>query len=152
MSWGKPPKYHKTKVTPKDAAKSIAVSAKKAEIKDELDNLKATVAKAFETRRRFWFYTALEGIYALYVEWKDVRESKTNATIAAEVFGVKCENGAHPLSSIIKIVTQKGVDTRRWVNGLRFAYKQGIAPKDLVAFLKANGGIAGCARKFRTKG
>jgi hypothetical protein len=67
------------------------------------------------------------------------------------LFGVKRENGAHPLGVIIKSVTPDGVDTRRWVNGLRFAYQQGIAPKDLVGFLNANGGIAGCARKFRTK-
>jgi hypothetical protein len=149
MTWGKPPKYHKTKVMPKDADKLIAVSAK-SEIKDKLDKLKATVAKAFETRRRFWFHTLLEGAYALDVEWKAV--GKKNAKAAADLFGVKREKGAHPLSTIIKIVTPKGVDTRRWVDGLQFAYQQGIAPKDLVAFLKANGGIAGCARKFRTKG
>jgi hypothetical protein len=150
--WGKPPKYHKTKVTPKDGAKLIVVSAKTAEIKEQLDNLKATIAKAFETRRRFWFHTPLEGAYALYVEWKDDGKPKTNAKAAAALFGIKREESAHPLSTIIKIVTPKGVDTRRWVDGLRFAYKQGIAPKDLVAFLKANGGIAGCARKFRAEG
>jgi hypothetical protein len=45
-------------------------------------------------------------------------------------------------------VTPTGVDTRRWVDGLRFARKQGVAPKDLVPFLKANGGISGCERQF----
>src|SRR5439155_18000612 len=100
------------------------------EIKRELDNLKALVAKAFKTRKRFWFHTELEGAYALFCEWKGVRKSKKNAKAAAALFGIKRENGAHPLSTIIKIVTPKGVDTRRWVKGLRFAYKQGIAPKD----------------------
>jgi hypothetical protein len=121
------------------------------EIKRKLDDLTASAAKTFKTRRRFWFYVELEGAYAVYIQWKAEGNSKKNAKIAATVFGVKRELGAHPLTTIFKVVTPKGVDTRRWVNGLRFAYKQGIAPKDLVAFLKANGGIAGCARKFRTK-
>jgi hypothetical protein len=88
---------------------------------------------------------------ALYIEWKDARESKKNAKIAAAVFGVARAIDDHPLTTIVKVVTPQGVDTRRWVDGLLYAYKQGIAPKDLVGFLDANGGIAGCARKFRTK-
>ena len=87
----------------------------------------------------------------MYIEWKDGGNSKKNAKVAATLFGVKRAIGDHPLGTIIKILTPDGVDTRGWVNGLRFAYKQGIAPKDLVAFLKANGGIAGCARKFRAE-
>jgi hypothetical protein len=137
MVWGKRP--DKT---------GAVVTATAQEIKRELDGLRESDQKAFETRRRFWFYIELEGAYAVYIQWKAEGNSKKNAKIAAALFGVKHENGAHPLSTIIKIVTPKGVDTRRWVKGLRFAYKQGIAPKDLVAFLKANGGIAGCDRRF----
>src|ERR1700730_3329686 len=137
MSWGKP---HKEK-------KSKAQSQKgESEIKAKLDELKAAVQKAFDTHRRFWFQTALEGAYAIYVEWKDLGKSKKNAKVAAALFGVKRENGAHPLSTIIKIVTPSTVDTRRWVKGLRFARKQGVVPKELLASLKANGGISGCAR------
>ena len=61
------------------------------------------------------------------------------------------KDGAHPLSVIFKIVTPTGVDTRRWVDGLRFARKQGVAPKGLVPFLKANGGISGCERQFHAQ-
>src|ERR1700738_807036 len=139
MSWGKP---HKEK-------KSKAQSQKgESEIKAKLDELKAAVQKAFDTHRRFWFQTALEGAYAIYVEWKDLGKSKKAAKVAAALFGVKIKDGAPPLSVILKIVTPTGVDTRRWVDGLRFARKQGVAPKDLVPFLKANGGISGCADKF----
>jgi hypothetical protein len=152
MTLGKPQKYHKTKVTPKGAAKFIVVSAKTGEIKRDIELLKASVLKAFEARGRFWFHAALEGSYALYVAWKDVGKSKKNAKDAAALFGIKRENGAHPLSTISKIVTPSTADTRRWVDGLRFARKHGVAPKDLLAFLKANGGIAGCARKFRAQG
>jgi hypothetical protein len=49
---------------------------------------------------------------------------------------------------IIKIVAPPGVDTRRWVDGLLFAYNAGVLPKNLIACLKANGGIAGCARRL----
>ena len=53
---------------------------------------------------------------------------------------------ARTLGVIIEIVTPPGMDTRRWRDGLLFAYNAGVAPKNLVAFLKQNGGIAGCAR------
>jgi hypothetical protein len=132
--------------------KSKAQSQKgESEIKAKLEALKAAVRKAFETHRRFWFYSVLKGVYALYVEWKDVRQSKKNTKDAAAFFGIKLENGTHPLTTIIKIVTPGGVDTRRWVDGLRFARKQGVAPKNLTAFLKANGGIAGCARQLHSE-
>jgi hypothetical protein len=118
------------------------------EIKAKLDELKAAIQQAFDTHRRFWFQTALEGAYGLYVEWKDVRKSKKNAKTAAALFGVTRNNNAHPLTVSVKIVTPNGVDTRRWVNGLRFAHSEGVAPEGLVSFLKAKGGIAGCARQF----
>jgi hypothetical protein len=142
MSWGKPHKEKKWK-----AQSQMGES----EIKAKLDELKAAIQQAFLTHRRFWFQTALEGAYAIYVEWKDLGKSKKNAKVAAALFGVKIKDGAHPLSVIIKIVTPTGVDTRRWVDGLRFARKQGVAPKDLVPFLKANGGISGCERQFHAQ-
>jgi hypothetical protein len=132
--------WKKLRKVKKPTVQSSTVESK---IKCKLDALKVATQKAFDTHRRFWLYTALKGVYALYIEWKDVGESKKNAKKAARLFGVKIKDDTHPLS-----VMPAGVDTRRWVNGLRFARKKGVAPKDLVAFLKANGGIAGCARKF----
>jgi hypothetical protein len=149
MGWNiKTAKFEKKKDQRKSAPVAAAVQPTKDEIKREIELLKAAVQKAYGARGRFWFQTALEGAYAIYVEWKDLGKSKKAAKVAAALFGVKIKDGAHPLSVIIKIVTPTGVDTRRWVDGLRFARKQGVAPKDLVPFLKANGGISGCADKF----
>jgi hypothetical protein len=147
MGWktSKKQKSKKAKSAPTLAAK---LSKKDQQFKHEIELLKASVNKAFETHRRFWFYSALEIAYTLYHGWRADRHSKKNAKKAARLFGVKIKDGAHPLTAIIKVLTPPGVDTRRWVNGLRFARKQGVAPKDLLAFLKANGSIAGCARKF----
>jgi hypothetical protein len=121
------------------------------EIKRKLDDLTASAAKAFDTRRRFWFYTVLQGALAVYIEWKAEGNSKKNAKIAAALFGVKRKKGDHPLSTIVKVVKPKGVDTRDWVTGLQSAYEQGVAPKDLIAFLQRNGGIRGCARRLKPK-
>lgn len=142
MSWGKPRKMTKP---------TVESSTVESEIKAKLDALKATIQQAFDSRSRFWFYTLLECAYALYDEWRAVHHPKKNAKKAARLFGIKIKDGAHPLTTIIKVLTPPGVNTRRWVNGLRFARKQGVAPKDLVAFLKANGGMSGCERKFRAK-
>jgi hypothetical protein len=122
------------------------------EIKAKLKALKAAIQQAFDSRSRFWFYTLLECAYALYDEWRAVHHSKKNAKKAARLFGLKIKDGAHPLPAIIKVLTPTGVDTRRWADGLRFARKKGVAPKDLTSFLKANGGIAGCARQFHAQG
>src|ERR1700730_8832815 len=92
MAWGTPPN----------------IPTGKSEIKAKLDELKAAIQQAFDTHRRFWFQTALEGAYAIYVEWKDLGKSKKNAKVAAALFGVKIKDGAHPLSVIIKIVTPTG--------------------------------------------
>ena len=118
------------------------------EIKAELEALKVTIQRAFDSHRRFWFYTCSRRAYAVYANGGRYHHSKKNSKKAARLFGVKIKNGAHPLTAIIKVLTPTGVDTRRWTDGLRFARKKGVAPKDLLAFLKANGGIAGCARKF----
>ena len=144
-------KFEKKKDHRKSAPVAAAGQPTKDEIKREIELLKAAVQKAYEARGRFWFQTALAGAYAIYVEWRDVGKSKKNAKKAARLFGVKIKKDAHPLSVIFKIVTPTGVDTRRWTDGLRFARKKGVAPKDLLAFLKANGGIAGCARQFHAQ-
>ena len=119
------------------------------EIKAKLEALKAMAQKAFDSHRRFWFHDLLKGAYSTYVVWRADRHSKKNAKKAARLFEIKIKKGAHPLEVIIEIVTPAGVDTRRWLDGLLFAYNAGVAPKNLVAFLMENGGIAGCARLQR---
>jgi hypothetical protein len=149
MGWNiKTAKFEKKKDQRKSAPVASAVRPTEDEIKRELEAIRTAAQKAFDTHRRFWFHTPLEGAYALYDKWKAVRHSKKNAKQAARLFDIKMKKGAHPLEVIIKIVTPRGADTRRWVDGLLFAYNEGVAPKDLVPFLKANGGISGCERQF----
>jgi len=97
MTWGKPHKEKKSK-----AQSQMGES----EIKAKLDALKATIQRAFDSRSRFWFYTLLACAYALYDEWRAVRHSKKNAKKAARSFGLKIKDGAHPLTAIIKVLTQ----------------------------------------------
>jgi hypothetical protein len=118
-----------------------------AEIKRELKEVKAAAQKHFDSHRRFWSYFLLQGVYDTYVGWKTDGHSRKNAKLAARVFGIKVNISVDPLDVIIKIVTPAGVDTRRWASALRFAYKAGVTPKDLIKFVKENGGIAGCARR-----
>jgi hypothetical protein len=133
----------------KSAPVVTAMSSAEAKIKAELEAAKAAAQKAFDSRRRFWFHVLLQDAYLIFVDWRTDRYSKKNAKKAARLFDVKMKKGAHPLEVIIEIVTPPGADKRRWVKGLRFAYKADVAPNDLVKFLKANGGIAGCARRQR---
>jgi hypothetical protein len=128
---------------------TVQSSTVESEIKAKLDELKAAIQQAFDTHRRFWFHVLLQGAYSTFVDWRADRHSKKNAKRAARLFGIKVKNAAHPLEVIIEIVTPPGVDTRRWLDGLLFAYNAGVAPKNLVAFLMENGGIAGCARLQR---
>jgi hypothetical protein len=139
-------KKHERKSAPAAATEK---SSRTAKIKAQLEAAKAKAQKAFESRRRFWFHTALEEAYRIYGEWRAVNCSKKNARKAARLFGLKMKKGTHPLKLIIDVLTPAGVDKRRWVDGLLLAHKEGVAPKDLVKFVQANGGIAGCARRQR---
>jgi hypothetical protein len=119
------------------------------EIKAQLKAAMANAQREFESRRRFWFHTALEEAYRIYGEWRAINCSKKNAKKAARLFGLKMKKGTHPLKVIVNILTPAGVDKRRWVDGLLLARKESVAPKDLVKFVKENGGIAGCAQRQR---
>jgi hypothetical protein len=136
MEWGKP---HKSNDKPIDETG----------IKAQLEAVKEAAQKAFDSHRRFWSYTLLEGAYGVYFRWKAVRHSKKNGKKAARLFEVNVNSAAHPLEVIIEIVAPPGVDTRRWVDALLFAYSKRAVPKDLVKFFKANGGPAGCAHRQR---
>ena len=131
----------------KSARVATVTSSTAAKIKHELEAVKSKAQKAFDSHRRFWTYTLLEGAFGTYFGWKEVRRSRKNAKKAARLFGINVNSAADPLDVIIEIVTPPGVDTRRWVDALLFAYSKRVAPKDLVKFLKANGGIAGCAHQ-----
>jgi hypothetical protein len=146
MPWGKSHKEKKS--TLKSSITGQAASAGERDIKGELEAAKVAAQKAFDSHRRFWFHDVLKDAYSIYIDWKEGRQSKKNAKRAASFYGVKIKKGAHPLAAIIKIVTPTGVDTRRWVDGLRYALKNGIPPNELITFLKEHGGIAGCARRL----
>lgn len=149
MGWTtKTAKFHIKSDQRKSAPVVTAMSSTEAKIKAELEAVKAAAQKAFDSHRRFWLHVPLQGAYSIFDVWRADRHSKKNAKKAARLFNIKMKNGAHPLEVIVKIVTPRGADKRRWVDGLLFAYNEGVAPKDLVKFLKANGGIAGCANKF----
>jgi hypothetical protein len=149
MEWTKTANFQMKRHKRKSARVAAVMSSTEAKIKQELEAVKATVQEAFDSHRRFWPYTALQDAYGVYFRWKAVSHSKKNAKKAARLFGINVNSAAHPLEVIIEIVTPPGVDTRRWVDALLFAYSKRVAPEDLVKFLKENGGIAGCARRQR---
>src|SRR5262245_32277841 len=126
-------------------------SSKTAKIKHELESARAKVQRAFDSHRRFWFHTVLEEAYTIYREWHAASCSKKNAKKAARLFGLKIKKGTHPLKRILDVLTPAGVDKRRWVDGLLLAHNAGVAPKDLLKFVKSKGGIAGCARRQRSQ-
>jgi hypothetical protein len=45
------------------------------------------------------------------------------------------------VAAIMKLAVSGG-QTRHWLDGLLFAYTAGVAPKNVVTFLRKNGGIA----------
>lgn len=152
MSWGKtddPSGPNKAATVVVALPDEIMAVASKLEIKRELDRIRESALEAFESRRRFWFYPMLNDVYAFFAKWKKVRRSKKCAKIAARLFGV--DLGNDPLRVFIDAVAPDRVNNKtrtRWAVGLCNVWKQGVSPRDIDDFFKANGGIAGCARRF----
>ena len=97
---------------------------------------------------RFAAYDYLEVIYSIYVAWKLARSATRNARALAAALDIPMRQGV----SVIRIVieaTWPSAETKqksRWTRALECAHAEMTAPRSLISFIKAHGGVAGCAR------
>jgi hypothetical protein len=119
------------------------------QLRKTLDDLRELERKCFASRSRFAFYDYLAAVFELYVQLRRTRQAKKSARLIAKLFGLRKQNGTHPIRVIIDATSTTDLKSRsRWTRALRYAWRERRTWTDLDAFLRENGGPAGCARQF----
>ena len=100
------------------------------QLRKTIDDLRELERKCCASRSRFAFYDYLAAVFELYVQLKRTKQ-------------------ANPIRVIIDATSTADLKTRsRWSRALRYAWYELRTSTDFVAFLRENGGPAGCARQF----
>jgi hypothetical protein len=114
-----------------------------------IDDLRELERKCFASRSRFAFYEYLAAVFELYVQLRRRKQAKPLARRIANLFGLRKPNRTHPIRTIIDATSTTDIKTRsRWTRALKYAWRERKTWKDLDAFLRENGGPAGCADQF----
>ena len=118
-------------------------------LRQRISGLKKLEAGCFSSRKRFEFYRYLAAVYPLYAELKRANEIQDSVQRIAEWFNLDSRQRIHPIRLIIDASSQANDKSKsRWTRALRFAWCQRRCWRDLGAFLRSNGGPAGCASQF----
>jgi hypothetical protein len=105
--------------------------------------------ECFGSRSRFAFYDYLAVVFELYVQLRRRNQAKASARRIAELFGLRKPNGTHPIRVIIDATSTADLKTRsRWTRALKYAWRERRKWTYFQAFLRENGGPAGCAYQF----
>jgi len=119
------------------------------QLRKTIHELRGLERKCFAARSRFAFYGYLAAVLELYVQLRRRNRAKPLAKRIAKLFGLRKQNGTHPIRVIIDATSTADIKTRsRWTRALEYAWRERKTWKDLDAFLRENGGPAGCADQF----
>ena len=97
---------------------------------------------------RFEIYSFLKSIYRVYMRWKDRRVARRSARLMAQGLSITRRKGTSPIRVLIE-ATFPGADLRqksRWVRALEYLASEDVPTREFKRFIRANGGLAGCAR------
>ena len=96
---------------------------------------------------RFKAYGYLAAVYSIYAVWSKNGIASRKARIIARACNIPTRKGVSALRIIIDVTwpDAERKQKSRWVRALERAHDLGAAPRRLIPFIKANGGIAGCA-------
>ena len=119
------------------------------QLRKTIDGLRELERKCFASRSRFAFYDYLAAVFELYVQLRRTEQANKAATLIAKLFGLRNQKRAHPIRVSIDATSTADLKTRsRWSRALRYAWRERKTWTDLDAFLRENGGPAGCASQF----
>jgi hypothetical protein len=119
------------------------------QLRKTIDDLRELEQKCFASRSRFAFYEYLAAVFEFYVQLRRRNRAKPLAKRIAKLFGLRKQNGPHPIRTIIDATSTADIKSRsRWSRALRYAWRERKTWKDLGSFLRENGGPAGCADQF----
>ena len=97
---------------------------------------------------RFENYEFLEAIYRVYIDWTRQKVSKRSTRKLADELEIVRRKGMSPIRILIE-ATLPETDFKqksRWVRALEYIYSEDVPPSRFRKFVRAKGGLAGCAR------
>ena len=119
------------------------------QLRKTIDDLRELERKCFAARNRFAFYDYLAVVFELHVQLRRRNQAKPSARRIAKLFELREHKRTHLIRVIIDATSTTDLKTRsRWSRALRYAWHERRKWTDLDAFLRENGGPAGCARQF----
>lgn len=117
--------------------------------------LRASIRRVEEIRQiavvssngRFGFYQYLEAVYQFHYALKLQRCARRTARKLAKLYDIPIRRGASILRILIDLTFRESDTKRRsrWVRALEHAYNERIGPNEIINFMRANKGAAGCA-------
>jgi hypothetical protein len=118
------------------------------ELADTIQPAKEAAARLNKRVGRFEIYSFLRSIYRVYMRWKNRGVARRSARLMAQGLSITRRNGMSPIRVLIE-ATLPGADLRqksRWVRALDYLASEDVPAREFKRFIRANGGLAGCAR------
>jgi hypothetical protein len=97
---------------------------------------------------RFEIYEFLKDIYRVYIDWKRRKIAKQSTRAIARELNIVRREGMSPIRILIEAIFPN-VDYKqksRWVRALEYVAYEEVPAKIFRRFIRARGGLAGCAR------
>ena len=127
------------------AGKSVPSSQRK--IVARILKVRKAGDRAARSSRRFAEYRYLRAVLRAYVIFSDNDLLNHLVVIAPSELMTPVRAKSHPIRMIIEASCTRA-DLRkksRWTRALEFALARNVSPEELPRFIRAHGGIAGCA-------
>lgn len=118
------------------------------ELANTIQPAKEAAARLSKRVGRFEVYSFLKSIYRVYMQWKDRKVARRSARLMAYELSITRRKGASPIRILIES-RLPGADLRqksRWVRALEYLASEDVPAREFKRFIRANGGLAGCAR------
>jgi hypothetical protein len=118
-------------------------------IKDELAEVAAAFDKMQKTRARDAIYDYLQAVRALVHVWERRGRADRKARRALRLRRLKAAKYPEPYAALIACTSRADIKARsKWARALQYVASCPPSEKSLKEFMKAEGGINGCASLF----
>jgi hypothetical protein len=110
--------------------------------------LRSAAREAGQGEGRFEIYKFLRAVHRVHIGWQQRRIAKTSARALAADLAITLRRGMSPIRILIE-AAQPNADFKqksRWVRALEHASSENVPVKQFRKFVRANGGLARCAR------
>lgn len=113
-----------------------------------IQSVRKAAAQLNQRTGRFEIYNYLEAVYSVFTGWTARKTARRSARALADQLDIVQRKGMSPIRILIEATIPRAhfKHKSRWVRALEYAHSQNVSPPDFARFIRARGGLAGCAR------